>query len=149
MCLILKYFFTGFGNTDITTPDMRAPSYLLHAEVNYVDPKTCTDIYTEGKPVNGDTFEDEPSIMCAGNPGKGICQGDSGGPLYDEENNVLVGVTSFSSNQCSELPSGFSNVASQVCERFLLTVFHFFSFFSNHSVSCLFLIVALDPRNNL
>jgi hypothetical protein len=56
--------------------------------------------------------------MCAGNPGKGICQGDSGGPLYDKENNVLVGVTSFSSLQCSELPSGFSNVASQVRERF-------------------------------
>lgn len=106
----------GFGNTDNSTNELTAPSYLLHAEVNYVDPKTCTDIYKEDNPlfgILGINFEDEPSVMCAGNPGKGICQGDSGGPLYDKENNVLVGVTSFSSLQCSELPSGFSNVASQ------------------------------------
>jgi len=106
----------GFGNTDNSTLDPTGPEYLLHAEVNYVDSKTCTEVYEESNPffeILGIDFEDEPSILCAGNPGKGICQGDSGGPLYDEENNVLVGVTSFSSNVCSELPSGFSTVAAE------------------------------------
>ena len=109
---------TGFGNTDDLTLEPTGPSYLLHAEVNFVPPETCSDIWGKANPafnVFGIKFEEIDSVLCAGNPGKGICQGDSGGPLYDKENDVIVGITSFSSLQCSELPSGFSNVSNAVC----------------------------------
>ena len=119
-------FLTGFGNTDDLTLEPTGPSYLQHAEIKFIPDETCTDIWGKKNPtfdLFGVKFEEIDSVLCAGDPGKGICQGDSGGPLYDEENNAIVGITSFSSLQCSELPSGFSNVSNVVCSGLIVPIF--------------------------
>ena len=57
------------------------------------------------------------------------CMGDSGGPLYDEDNQVLVGVTSFGYPDCVSGPSTFAKVASSVSDaiaKFILSSLLFF-----------------------
>ena len=57
-----------------------ASSILLAADVDIVSDAECTAAY-------GDQF-DQPSMICAGFPGRDSCQGDSGGPLFT---NLQVG----------------------------------------------------------
>merc|ERR1712110_548984 len=56
-------------------------------------------------------------MMCAGdtnNGGEDACQGDSGGPLYDEENDLLVGVTSWGYGcALQQYPGVYSRISDQ------------------------------------
>lgn len=55
------------------------------------------------------------SVICArGKQQRSACQGDSGGPLVSQENDALIGLTSFGSAQGCHLgfPQGYTNIPS-------------------------------------
>lgn len=62
-----------------------------------------------------------PSMVCAGQLPKTTCSGDSGGPLFVRAQGryVQIGVTSFGSYTCGELPSVFGRVSSPPIANFI------------------------------
>jgi hypothetical protein len=99
-----KLWTIGMGVIDSNTGVVA--SILKHAEIEYMSSDQCNTRY-----VNKIT----PSMMCAGFPGRDACQGDSGGPLYDEENDVLVGITSWG-YECADpfYPGVYARIATQL-----------------------------------
>jgi len=79
-------FTAGFGV--LYYGGYHKPSTLQHVDLNYVDQSECDELYVDYGGVTD-------AMMCAGGHEKDGCQGDSGGPLYDDENDVVVGVTSW------------------------------------------------------
>ena len=61
---------------------------LLEVEVEYVTNSKCEESLGPG-------FPDE--MLCAGGGTEGTCHGDSGGPLWDSIEDIVIGVTSWSS----------------------------------------------------
>ncbi len=76
----------GFGVLEYGTQYF--PNKLHHVDLNYVKNENCDSSYRNFQ------FDDD-KMMCAAAAGKDACGGDSGGPLYDEENDVVVGMTSW------------------------------------------------------
>jgi len=97
---------TAIGLGRIVT-DGDTPDSLLYANVQYVPDGTCQSLIFS--PITDQQ-------MCAGYfEVEGICQGDSGGPLYDAEEDILVGISSFTVGGCgiSFFPEGYARVSDQ------------------------------------
>lgn len=96
---------TAIGLGRIVT-DGATPDHLLYANVQYVPTNVCSSFVG--------SITDQ--MMCAGYfEVEGICQGDSGGPLYDAEEDILVGISSFTVGGCgsSLFPEGYARVSDQ------------------------------------
>lgn len=98
-----KLWTIGIGVIDSNTNLLA--SILKHAEIEYMPSDQCNTRYVD---------KITPSMMCAGFPGRDACQGDSGGPLYDQENDVLVGITSWG-YECADAfyPGVYARIADQ------------------------------------
>jgi len=98
-----KLWVIGIGVTNVVTGESAIK--LKHAEIEYMASNQCNSRYID---------RITPSMMCAGFPGRDSCQGDSGGPLYDEENDVIVGLTSWG-YKCADLkyPGVYARISDQ------------------------------------
>jgi secreted trypsin-like serine protease len=60
-------------------------------------------------------------MLCAGNPRRVTCFGDSGGPLFVATGRgfVQIGVTSFGTLRCGDLPAGFARLSNPEIAAFI------------------------------
>ena len=159
------YFFKnvpalGLGLVSVE-PEEEIATQLQHIILSYIPEKECRE---EVKPYNLGK-----STICARHDlGAGdACRGDSGGPLFDEENQVIVGLTSYGDARCdSRNPGVYAKVSDNVSSYVVVSrgavssraTYHtciFFLFWRTQKLTTLKLCgtsklsVALDQRYHL
>lgn len=93
------------GHGRISTSDVKLPEMLQYAALKTISVSECKEIFP--------FMLRRRSMLCAsGKSGQSVCVGDSGGPLVMQNENILIGVTSFihPSNCEAGLPQGFTDV---------------------------------------
>ncbi|CAD7004216.1 serine protease 1-like [Ceratitis capitata] len=92
---------SGWGGTSGNNQD-----HLQYVSVRVISNSECAGVY-------GSSTVTDNTICVATDGGRSTCGGDSGGPLAVDNNQVLIGVTSFvAANGCTAgLPAGFQRVS--------------------------------------
>ncbi|XP_053956941.1 serine protease 1-like [Anastrepha ludens] len=95
---------SGWGTTSGNSQD-----HLQYVSVQIISNSECASVY-------GSSTVTDNTICIATPNGRSTCSGDSGGPLAVDNNQVLVGVTSFvAANGCQAgLPAGFQRVSQHL-----------------------------------
>ena len=83
----------GWGDTDADTPGGQDSPVLLETTTPMESDSDCDALYT----LDGNSYFNASTMVCAGNGVNDTCQGDSGGPLMVSDGSfpVLAGVTSW------------------------------------------------------
>ncbi|XP_039963994.1 transmembrane protease serine 9-like [Bactrocera tryoni] len=92
---------SGWGGTSGNNQD-----HLQYVSVQVISNSECASVY-------GSSTVTDNTICVSTNGGRSTCGGDSGGPLAVDNNQVLIGVTSFvaAAGCTAGLPSGFQRVS--------------------------------------
>uniref|UniRef100_A0A336M5K7 CSON012458 protein n=1 Tax=Culicoides sonorensis TaxID=179676 RepID=A0A336M5K7_CULSO len=86
---------------------------LRYVNLQGIDLKKCQLIVNKYYPYTVLSSSHLCAIPNPDNPNSGICDGDSGGPLVIKGTNILVGINSIASPNCSKyLPDIFVNVSN-------------------------------------
>lgn len=116
---------TGWGNT-IAQPvgpgpgGVHYPYRLREVWVRLVSAQECVNSYT----IEGTTYVDPKTMICAGRTGKDTCQGDSGGPLFVGAvggGYLQVGITSWGAGcAATGYPGVYTRLSNRSIGNFIL-----------------------------
>jgi secreted trypsin-like serine protease len=116
---------TGWGNTIAQPPngggDVHYPYRLRKVWVPLVSNPECKYAYT----VDGVTYVDVKTMICAGKTGLDTCQGDSGGPLFVPGVNggyIQLGITSWGAGCAAKgFPGVYTRLSNKSIGNFIIS----------------------------